>query len=112
MSPVVHGDIALTIIQIQAKRRIGLVIAKFHLNSTLYIFNEIGSVQDVVSSDHKPVFSSFEVGLESQALPPKENSAGSGDTVIVFTELEAKVISHGKEAFKLEFHSSCLESEL
>ena len=70
-----------------------------------------GMVEDVKTSDHKPVFASFDVGITSQIVS-KGTELHSGMTTILFDEITAEVKTTSKEHFKVEFHSNCLEGRI
>lgn len=53
----------------------------------------LGSVDTVCSSDHKPVFSSFDIAVLTQFTSSKGGTAQSGETQFIFTEICAEVSS-------------------
>ena len=77
----------------------------------IYYMCWIGCVLEIVSSDHRPVFSSFDLGISSQFVSAPGHSARGGDTKIVFQELFAEVKTLSKEVFIVEFHSPCLDGK-
>ncbi|XP_077987739.1 phosphatidylinositol 3,4,5-trisphosphate 5-phosphatase 1-like isoform X2 [Glandiceps talaboti] len=84
----------------------------------LYIENtSYGCTNDILSSDHHPVFSSFDVGIISQFVSYKENipeqlGIGNPTVNIIFTEIEARIKTKtNNNKYCLEFHSSCLENK-
>ncbi|KAK2141790.1 hypothetical protein LSH36_1040g00029 [Paralvinella palmiformis] len=78
-----------------------------------YIINtSYGCVNTVMTSDHKPVFSSFDVGIISQFAGTRSVSSltDKSDVMIIFENVKAEIKTSTKEQFKLEFYSSCLEA--
>ncbi|XP_023930174.1 phosphatidylinositol 3,4,5-trisphosphate 5-phosphatase 1 [Lingula anatina] len=73
-----------------------------YVNNTAY-----GCVEEIWSSDHKPVFSSFEIGVIPQTVPGAQRS---DDLEIIFQEVKIEVKTCSKPHFQLDFHSNCLES--
>uniref|UniRef100_A0A8C2U0T9 phosphatidylinositol-3,4,5-trisphosphate 5-phosphatase n=1 Tax=Coturnix japonica TaxID=93934 RepID=A0A8C2U0T9_COTJA len=61
-----------------------------------------GCTTDITTSDHSPVFATFEVGVTSQFVPKK----GEIEFLHCFATLKTK----SQTKFYIEFHSSCLES--
>ncbi|NWS63710.1 SHIP2 phosphatase, partial [Chunga burmeisteri] len=81
-----------------------------HINCNAY-----GCTDDIVTSDHSPVFSSFEVGVTSQFVS-KKGARAQGDTplpslwaCIEFESIEAIVKTASRTKFFIEFYSTCLE---
>ncbi|XP_062917134.1 phosphatidylinositol 3,4,5-trisphosphate 5-phosphatase 2-like isoform X1 [Mobula hypostoma] len=68
-----------------------------------------GCTDDIMTSDHSPVFSTFEVGVTSQFVSKKGPCNSSGQACIEFEIIEAIVKTTCKTKFFIEFHSSCLE---
>uniref|UniRef100_A0A8C6XNZ3 phosphatidylinositol-3,4,5-trisphosphate 5-phosphatase n=1 Tax=Naja naja TaxID=35670 RepID=A0A8C6XNZ3_NAJNA len=75
-----------------------------HINSTSY-----GCTDDIVSSDHSPVFAAFEVGVTSQFVSKKGLSKSSDQAYIEFESIEAIVKTASRTKFFIEFYSTCLE---
>ncbi|XP_051855238.1 phosphatidylinositol 3,4,5-trisphosphate 5-phosphatase 1 isoform X2 [Antechinus flavipes] len=69
-----------------------------------------GTTSDIMTSDHSPVFATFEVGVTSQFV--SKNGPGNVDTQgqIEFLKCYATLKTKSQTKFYLEFHSSCLES--
>uniref|UniRef100_A0A8C5YQ80 phosphatidylinositol-3,4,5-trisphosphate 5-phosphatase n=1 Tax=Marmota marmota marmota TaxID=9994 RepID=A0A8C5YQ80_MARMA len=69
-----------------------------------------GSTSDIMTSDHSPVFATFEAGVTSQFV--SKNGPGTVDSQgqIEFLECYATLKTKSQTKFYLEFHSSCLES--
>uniref|UniRef100_H0VJ02 phosphatidylinositol-3,4,5-trisphosphate 5-phosphatase n=1 Tax=Cavia porcellus TaxID=10141 RepID=H0VJ02_CAVPO len=69
-----------------------------------------GSTSDIMTSDHSPVFATFEAGVTSQFV--SKNGPGTGDSQgqIEFLACYATLKTKSQTKFYLEFHSSCLES--
>ncbi|CAI5773642.1 phosphatidylinositol 3,4,5-trisphosphate 5-phosphatase 2 [Podarcis lilfordi] len=75
-----------------------------HINSNSY-----GCTDDIVSSDHSPVFGAFEVGVTSQFVSKKGLSKSSDQAYIEFESVEAIVKTASRTKFFIEFYSACLE---
>ncbi|KAM7245742.1 hypothetical protein CapIbe_002040 [Capra ibex] len=69
-----------------------------------------GSTSDIMTSDHSPVFATFEAGVTSQFV--SKNGPGTTDSQgqIEFLGCYATLKTKSQTKFYLEFHSSCLES--
>ncbi|ELV09599.1 Phosphatidylinositol-3,4,5-trisphosphate 5-phosphatase 1 [Tupaia chinensis] len=69
-----------------------------------------GSTSDIMTSDHSPVFATFEAGVTSQFV--SKNGPGTTDSQgqIEFLRCYATLKTKSQTKFYLEFHSSCLES--
>ncbi|XP_057696431.1 phosphatidylinositol 3,4,5-trisphosphate 5-phosphatase 1 isoform X2 [Corythoichthys intestinalis] len=67
-----------------------------------------GCTNDIMTSDHSPVFASFEVGVASQFVSKRDpNSAPQGSIQIM--NCKATLRTKSKTKFFIEYHSSCLE---
>ncbi|KAE8294422.1 Phosphatidylinositol 3,4,5-trisphosphate 5-phosphatase 1 [Larimichthys crocea] len=67
-----------------------------------------GCTNDIMTSDHSPVFASFEVGVASQFVSKQDpNSAPQGG--IQISNCVATLMTKSKTKFFIEYHSSCLE---
>ncbi|XP_077572999.1 phosphatidylinositol 3,4,5-trisphosphate 5-phosphatase 1 [Stigmatopora nigra] len=67
-----------------------------------------GCTNDIMTSDHSPVFASFEVGVASQFVSKQDpNSAPHGSIQIM--NCKATLRTKSKTKFFIEYHSSCLE---
>ncbi|XP_042314085.1 LOW QUALITY PROTEIN: phosphatidylinositol 3,4,5-trisphosphate 5-phosphatase 2 [Sceloporus undulatus] len=77
-----------------------------HINSNSY-----GCTDDIVSSDHSPVFAAFEVGVTSQFVSKKGLSKSSDQAYIEFESVEAIVKTASRTKFFIEFYSTCLEGQ-
>ncbi|XP_054020836.1 phosphatidylinositol 3,4,5-trisphosphate 5-phosphatase 2 [Dryobates pubescens] len=75
-----------------------------HINCNAY-----GCTEDIVTSDHSPVFASFEVGVTSQFVSKKGLSKASEQAYIEFESVEAIVKTSSRTKFFIEFYSTCLE---
>ncbi|XP_064638229.1 phosphatidylinositol 3,4,5-trisphosphate 5-phosphatase 2-like isoform X2 [Lineus longissimus] len=75
-----------------------------YVNSRAYGCNE-----EFMTSDHKPVFASFEIGIASQFIS-KEPSLQDEDVEIIFESCEAELNTTSRQNYVLEFHSTCLEA--
>ncbi|XP_067145630.1 phosphatidylinositol 3,4,5-trisphosphate 5-phosphatase 2 [Apteryx mantelli] len=71
--------------------------------------NSYGCTDDITSSDHSPVFGSFEVGVTSQFVSKKGLSKSSEQAYIEFESIEAIVKTASRTKFFIEFYSTCLE---
>uniref|UniRef100_W5KWH4 phosphatidylinositol-3,4,5-trisphosphate 5-phosphatase n=1 Tax=Astyanax mexicanus TaxID=7994 RepID=W5KWH4_ASTMX len=63
---------------------------------------------DIVTSDHSPVFATFEVGVTSQFVS-KKLPKSSEQAYIEFESIEAIVKTASRTKFFIEFYSTCLE---
>ncbi|XP_012990311.1 phosphatidylinositol 3,4,5-trisphosphate 5-phosphatase 1 isoform X2 [Esox lucius] len=67
-----------------------------------------GCTNDIMSSDHSPVFATFEVGVASQFVSKQDpNSVSQGG--IKFMNCIATLMTKSKTKFFIEYHSTCLE---
>ncbi|XP_060032869.1 phosphatidylinositol 3,4,5-trisphosphate 5-phosphatase 2 isoform X2 [Erinaceus europaeus] len=76
---------------------------------THIICNSYGCTDDIVTSDHSPVFGAFEVGVTSQFISKKGLSKTSDQAYIEFESIEAIVKTASRTKFFIEFYSTCLE---
>ncbi|XP_075425723.1 phosphatidylinositol 3,4,5-trisphosphate 5-phosphatase 1 isoform X2 [Ascaphus truei] len=69
-----------------------------------------GCTEDITTSDHSPVFATFQVGVTSQFV--SKNNLGDSDPQGHIELLNCKATLHTKShtKFYIEFHSSCLEN--
>uniref|UniRef100_A0A8C7G089 phosphatidylinositol-3,4,5-trisphosphate 5-phosphatase n=1 Tax=Oncorhynchus kisutch TaxID=8019 RepID=A0A8C7G089_ONCKI len=74
---------------------------------THIVCNSYGCTDDMVTSDHSPVFGTFEVGVTSQFVSKKGTS--SEQAYIEFENIEAIVKTASRTKFFIEFYSTCLE---
>lgn len=106
-------------------------------NSFSQTFQLAGCTNDIMTSDHSPVFASFEVGVASQFVSKQGMIASYGSLqmtlcyplqntscdVLHFSDLNsepqggiqimncvATLLTKSKTKFFIEYHSSCLES--
>ncbi|KTG35918.1 hypothetical protein cypCar_00008238 [Cyprinus carpio] len=70
------------------------------------ICTSYGCTDDIFTSDHSPVFATFEVGVISQS---PRTELGSERASIELEAIEAIVKTASKAKFFIEFHSRCLE---
>ncbi|XP_056132102.1 phosphatidylinositol 3,4,5-trisphosphate 5-phosphatase 1 isoform X2 [Lampris incognitus] len=67
-----------------------------------------GCTNDIMTSDHSPVFATFEVGVASQFVSKQDpNTSSQGQ--IKFMNCVATLLTKSKTKFFIEYHSSCLE---
>ncbi|KAM3935539.1 phosphatidylinositol 3,4,5-trisphosphate 5-phosphatase 2 [Leptodactylus fuscus] len=76
---------------------------------THIICNSYGCTDDIMTSDHSPVFASFEVGVTSQFVSKKGLLKPSEQAYIEFESIEAIVKTASRTKFFIEFYSGCLE---
>ncbi|XP_048587954.1 phosphatidylinositol 3,4,5-trisphosphate 5-phosphatase 2A isoform X2 [Nematostella vectensis] len=70
-----------------------------------------GCTDNIRTSDHWPVFSTFDVGITTQyASSPVPQGSSTNDCVIIFETIKAMINTNSKPQFVVEFYSSCLES--
>ncbi|XP_063997317.1 phosphatidylinositol 3,4,5-trisphosphate 5-phosphatase 2-like [Pogoniulus pusillus] len=75
-----------------------------HIHCTAY-----GCTDDIVTSDHSPVFASFQVGVTSQFVSKQGLSKASEQAYIELESVEAIVKTSSRSKFFIEFYSTCLE---
>ncbi|XP_076595037.1 inositol polyphosphate phosphatase-like 1b [Chaetodon auriga] len=68
-----------------------------------------GCTDDIFTSDHSPVFATFQVGVTSQFSSKTDLNSGMERAWIELEGIEAIVKTASKAKFFIEFHSSCLE---
>ncbi|XP_024863356.1 phosphatidylinositol 3,4,5-trisphosphate 5-phosphatase 2A isoform X2 [Kryptolebias marmoratus] len=76
---------------------------------TYTVCNSYGCTDDIVTSDHSPVFATFEVGVTSQFVSKKGLPKSSEQAYIEFESIEAIVKTASRTKFFIEFYSTCLE---
>uniref|UniRef100_A0A3B3B8K0 phosphatidylinositol-3,4,5-trisphosphate 5-phosphatase n=1 Tax=Oryzias melastigma TaxID=30732 RepID=A0A3B3B8K0_ORYME len=76
---------------------------------THIVCNSYGCTDDLVTSDHSPVFATFEVGVTSQFVSKKGLPKSSEQAYIEFECIEAIVKTASRTKFFIEFYSTCLE---
>uniref|UniRef100_A0A8C6WTJ4 phosphatidylinositol-3,4,5-trisphosphate 5-phosphatase n=1 Tax=Neogobius melanostomus TaxID=47308 RepID=A0A8C6WTJ4_9GOBI len=76
---------------------------------THIVCNSYGCTDDIVTSDHSPVFATFEVGVTSQFVSKKGLPKSSEQAYIEFESIEAIVKTASRTKFFIEFYSTCLE---
>ncbi|NXC80965.1 SHP2A phosphatase, partial [Cercotrichas coryphoeus] len=79
---------------------------------THVVCNSYGCTDDIVTSDHSPVFATFEVGVTSQFVP-KEAPGSSPEALacIEWESIEVILKTTSRSKCYIEFHSYCLEGE-
>uniref|UniRef100_A0A8C1LCF2 phosphatidylinositol-3,4,5-trisphosphate 5-phosphatase n=1 Tax=Cyprinus carpio TaxID=7962 RepID=A0A8C1LCF2_CYPCA len=73
------------------------------------ICTSYGCTDDIFTSDHSPVFATFEVGVISQSPRIGMESFSAERASIELEAIEAIVKTASKAKFFIEFHSRCLE---
>uniref|UniRef100_A0AAY4ENT7 phosphatidylinositol-3,4,5-trisphosphate 5-phosphatase n=1 Tax=Denticeps clupeoides TaxID=299321 RepID=A0AAY4ENT7_9TELE len=76
---------------------------------THIVCNSYGCTDDIVTSDHSPVFATFEVGVTSQFVSKKGLPKSTEQAYIEFESIEAIVKTASRTKFFIEFYSTCLE---
>ncbi|NXU53204.1 SHIP1 phosphatase, partial [Turnix velox] len=69
-----------------------------------------GCTTDIMTSDHSPVFATFEVGVTSQFVSKNDSKFTDSQGEIEFLHCYATLKTKSQTKFYIEFHSSCLES--
>uniref|UniRef100_A0A672UTT7 phosphatidylinositol-3,4,5-trisphosphate 5-phosphatase n=1 Tax=Strigops habroptila TaxID=2489341 RepID=A0A672UTT7_STRHB len=69
-----------------------------------------GCTTDIMTSDHSPVFATFEVGVTSQFVSKNDSKYTNSQGEIEFLHCYATLKTKSQTKFYIEFHSSCLES--
>ncbi|KAI4892022.1 hypothetical protein NFI96_034231 [Prochilodus magdalenae] len=67
-----------------------------------------GCTNDIMTSDHSPVFATFDVGVTSQFVS-KNDPTKECQGAIKFMNCVATLMTKSKTKFFIEYHSSCLE---
>ncbi|XP_022531201.2 phosphatidylinositol 3,4,5-trisphosphate 5-phosphatase 1 [Astyanax mexicanus] len=67
-----------------------------------------GCTTDIMTSDHSPVFATFDVGVSSQFVS-KHDPTKESQGAIKFMNCVATLQTKSKTKFFIEYHSSCLE---
>uniref|UniRef100_A0AAQ5Y2L1 phosphatidylinositol-3,4,5-trisphosphate 5-phosphatase n=1 Tax=Amphiprion ocellaris TaxID=80972 RepID=A0AAQ5Y2L1_AMPOC len=75
-----------------------------HIICTAY-----GCTDDIFTSDHSPVFATFQVGVTSPTSSKTGSNSSTERAWIELEGIEAIVKTASKAKFFIEFHSSCLE---
>ncbi|KAK9518239.1 hypothetical protein VZT92_023551 [Zoarces viviparus] len=76
---------------------------------THVICTAYGCTDDIFTSDHSPVFATFQVGVTSQFNCKTDTHSSMEKAWIELEGIEAIVKTASKAKFFIEFHSSCLE---
>uniref|UniRef100_U3ILG9 phosphatidylinositol-3,4,5-trisphosphate 5-phosphatase n=1 Tax=Anas platyrhynchos platyrhynchos TaxID=8840 RepID=U3ILG9_ANAPP len=86
------------------------ILWKSHPETHL-VCNSYGCTDDIVTSDHSPVFATFEVGVTSQFVPKSGEDEGTGSPLacIEWESIEVIVKTASRSKCYIEFHSYCLE---
>ncbi|XP_068812904.1 phosphatidylinositol 3,4,5-trisphosphate 5-phosphatase 2 [Struthio camelus] len=85
------------------------ILWKSHPETHL-VCNSYGCTDDIVTSDHSPVFATFEVGVTSQFVPKKApGSSPESLACIEWESIEVIVKTASRSKCYIEFHSYCLE---
>uniref|UniRef100_A0A673MJC4 phosphatidylinositol-3,4,5-trisphosphate 5-phosphatase n=1 Tax=Sinocyclocheilus rhinocerous TaxID=307959 RepID=A0A673MJC4_9TELE len=74
------------------------------------VCNSYGCANDIMTSDHSPVFATFDVGVTSQFVS-KNDLSKDAQGAIKIMNCVAVLLTKSKTKFFIEYHSSCLESE-
>uniref|UniRef100_A0A8D0HC96 phosphatidylinositol-3,4,5-trisphosphate 5-phosphatase n=1 Tax=Sphenodon punctatus TaxID=8508 RepID=A0A8D0HC96_SPHPU len=69
-----------------------------------------GCTSDIMTSDHSPVFATFEVAVTSQFVSKNDSKYTDTPGQIEFLHCYATLKTKSQTQFYIEFHSSCLES--
>ncbi|NXT82126.1 SHIP1 phosphatase, partial [Zapornia atra] len=69
-----------------------------------------GCTTDITTSDHSPVFATFEVGVTSQFVSKNDSKYTDSQGEIEFLHCYATLKTKSQTKFYIEFHSTCLES--
>ncbi|NXG56174.1 SHP2A phosphatase, partial [Hemiprocne comata] len=77
---------------------------------THVVCKSYGCTDDIVTSDHSPVFATFEVGVTSQFVPKKApGSVPEALACIEWESIEVIIKTSSRSKCYIEFHSYCLE---
>uniref|UniRef100_A0A673IKA9 phosphatidylinositol-3,4,5-trisphosphate 5-phosphatase n=1 Tax=Sinocyclocheilus rhinocerous TaxID=307959 RepID=A0A673IKA9_9TELE len=72
------------------------------------VCNSYGCTNDIMTSDHSPVFATFDVGVTSQFVS-KNDLSKDAEGAIKIMNCVAVLLTKSKTKFFIEYHSSCLE---
>ncbi|XP_039622077.1 inositol polyphosphate phosphatase-like 1b [Polypterus senegalus] len=75
-----------------------------HITCTSY-----GCTDDIATSDHSPVFGTFQVGVTSQFISKKDPTSNTEQACIVLDGIDAILKTSSKSKFFIDFHSYSLE---
>ncbi|KAK3776324.1 hypothetical protein RRG08_039910 [Elysia crispata] len=67
-----------------------------------------GTVDNLLNSDHRPVFASFTVGITSPFVQNRMSLQEIRDVKFIFKKIQAQIKTSTKQFYVLEFSSSCL----
>lgn len=70
-----------------------------------------GCTEDITTSDHSPVFATFQVGVTSQFVSKNNPSDADEQGYIELLNCKATLYTKSHTKFYIEFHSTCLESK-
>ncbi|XP_034037532.1 inositol polyphosphate phosphatase-like 1b [Thalassophryne amazonica] len=76
---------------------------------THVICTAYGCTDDIFTSDHSPVFATFEVGVTSQLNSKTDSNSSTERAWVQLDCIEVIVKTASKAKFFIDFHSSCLE---
>lgn len=76
---------------------------------TYNICTAYGCTDDIFTSDHSPVFATFQVGVVPQFVSKTDQNSSVEKAWIELEVIEAIVKTSSKAKFFIEFHSPCLE---
>ncbi|XP_030065653.1 phosphatidylinositol 3,4,5-trisphosphate 5-phosphatase 2 [Microcaecilia unicolor] len=68
-----------------------------------------GCSDDIMSSDHSPVFATFNVGITLKFASKKDSSSSSDPARIEFKSIEVIIKTRNHSQCFIQFHSTCLE---
>ncbi|KAI3351631.1 hypothetical protein L3Q82_020466 [Scortum barcoo] len=74
-----------------------------------FVCTAYGCTDDIFTSDHSPVFATFQVGVTSQFISKTDLNSSMERAWIELEGVEAIVKTASKAKFFIEFHSTCLE---
>jgi len=86
------------------------VLRKSH-SGCYYLSRAYGCTDDIMTSDHSPIFSSFSLGVKRQFVSKQGVNSETENAQIIFTRLELKSLfgeKFEKRNYRLIFHSECL----
>uniref|UniRef100_A0A8C2H037 phosphatidylinositol-3,4,5-trisphosphate 5-phosphatase n=1 Tax=Cyprinus carpio TaxID=7962 RepID=A0A8C2H037_CYPCA len=83
-----------------------VIKTSLHLPTILFLIS--GCTNDIMTSDHSPVFATFDVGVTSQFVS-KNDLSKDAQGAIKIMNCVAVLLTKSKTKFFIEYHSSCLE---
>ncbi|XP_018423157.1 PREDICTED: phosphatidylinositol 3,4,5-trisphosphate 5-phosphatase 1 [Nanorana parkeri] len=75
-----------------------------------FLCQSYGCTEDITTSDHSPVFATFQVGVTSQFVSKNNPNDSDEQGYIELLNCKATLYTKSHTKFYIEFHSTCLEN--